>query len=69
MLKPVLFHFYPRSPRGERLDGLRLAPTIRSDFYPRSPRGERQDRLCQYQQQKDISIHAPREGSDTLTAA
>ena len=58
-------HFYPRSPRGER-----PIPTpaykLPVDFYPRSPRGER---LIQDQRlggKEFISIHAPREGSDTL---
>ena len=33
-------HFYPRSPRGERLPR-NLLPLVVPDFYPRSPRGER----------------------------
>ncbi len=57
-------HFYPRSPRGERL--VRIQPYMHEvrNFYPRSPRGERraQVRLCGGF--CPISIHAPREGSD-----
>ena len=38
------FHFYPRSPRGER-PALPMRGTQLSYFYPRSPRGERQRKL------------------------
>ena len=34
------------------------------NFYPRSPRGERHQILKKYHNAKNISIHAPREGSD-----
>ena len=34
------------------------------DFYPRSPRGERQFKIRALSQEENISIHAPREGSD-----
>ena len=34
------------------------------DFYPRSPRGERRWVLRLHHRAVDISIHAPREGSD-----
>ena len=57
-------YFYPRSPRGERLDQPRLDSYTTNDFYPRSPRGERptgQVVMCVLML---ISIHAPREGSD-----
>ena len=51
------YHFYPRSPCGERPRG-QGAPVGITYFYPRSPCGERLiakgwDRLC-----KTISIHA-----------
>ena len=51
------FHFYPRSPCGERLD-ISTDPTFSRYFYPRSPCGERP-----YYMQWDItdtviSIHA-----------
>ena len=36
-------HFYPRSPRGERLPSIVMGG-MPPDFYPRSPRGERQTR-------------------------
>ena len=56
--------FYPRSPRGERrlvqLAGVRFLRY----FYPRSPRGERLCEFVLYGVDVDISIHAPREGSD-----
>ena len=56
-------NFYPRSPRGER-----LPPSTKTlsylYFYPRSPRGERPDTYAIIQSHKEISIHAPREGSD-----
>ena len=35
-----------------------------TDFNPRSPRGERPPQYQPYLQQLDISIHAPRVGSD-----
>ena len=59
-----LRHFYPRSPRGERLDRHRPRPGLVKDFYPRSPRGERPPLLSWVPVQFPISIHAPREGSD-----
>ena len=37
-------------------------------FYPRSPRGERPQEQAQAAAGSAISIHAPREGSDELTA-
>ena len=64
MLQVARFHFYPRSPCGERL--YRPAkPAPPRDFYPRSPCGERrlhnagQDGLCH------ISIHALLAESDS----
>ena len=61
-----MYNFYPRSPRGERLT-LLSAQCAHFHFYPRSPRGERLRgfRLVLHRQQ--ISIHAPREGSDSNT--
>ena len=35
------FHFYPRSPRGERRRNLTPCRWPSNNFYPRSPRGER----------------------------
>ena len=57
--------FYPRSPRGERRNGGRDLLCDRH-FYPRSPRGERLDAAGVARVGDDISIHAPREGSDFL---
>ena len=37
----TLRHFYPRSPRGERLEFGEMYRVEGKDFYPRSPRGER----------------------------
>ena len=56
-------HFYPRSPRGERPRQMLIWPA-RKNFYPRSPRGERPGHLSTIDTNKEISIHAPREGSD-----
>ena len=57
-------YFNPRSPRGERR---RVSSAFRSnikDFNPRSPRGERLRLVLLVNRQLDISIHAPRGGSD-----
>ena len=67
----VDFHgdFNPRSPHGERRRRVPGCTTRRSDFNPRSPHGERRyTNLCP-QQQGQISIHAPRTGSDEWLAA
>ena len=45
------------------MDGLNL-PDLTPNFYPRSPRGERRCTWCRPGRQPQISIHAPREGSD-----
>ena len=39
-------------------------PRSTTDFYPRSPRGERHTKQSTGGQHHEISIHAPREGSD-----
>ena len=59
-------HFYPRSPRGERLEILLMAKQTIRNFYPRSPRGERRKQLQRRLVQVLISIHAPRVGSDEI---
>ena len=60
-------HFNPRSPCGERLN-----PTCDAfelfHFNPRSPCGERPLANVVYGKAPDISIHAPRVGSDAMTA-
>ena len=58
-------NFYPRSPRGERrppVENFSIFP----NFYPRSPRGERRYGIRKLGLPDLISIHAPREGSDTF---
>ena len=60
-------HFYPRSPRGERLGGFTVFPSP-TNFYPRSPRGERPAYAYLQRAGPRISIHAPREGSDSKCA-
>ena len=59
--------FNPRSPRGER----RLAYRGRGssgNFNPRSPRGERHSPTRALSCERQISIHAPRVGSDSARA-
>ena len=65
----VTVYFYPRSPRGERRRRLQPGRRLGDDFYPRSPRGERQAGLQEMLQAAEISIHAPREGSDVNRSA
>ena len=60
-------YFYPRSPRGERLHHGNTA-AAGFNFYPRSPRGERLFLHCGVVVCQAISIHAPREGSDSKCA-
>ena len=60
-----LSNFNPRSPRGERPMRDTCKPR-RWYFNPRSPRGERRRPACPRCGRCCISIHAPREGSDTL---
>ena len=55
--------FNPRSPRGERREP-RQKRRRQPDFNPRSPRGERRWQIKRTLIMIDISIHAPREGSD-----
>ena len=57
-------NFNPRSPCGERRD---LAQTLRNflnNFNPRSPCGERRPLPQPSRHRQNISIHAPRVGSD-----
>ena len=56
-------HFNPRSPHGERRARAQRTPTG-ADFNPRSPHGERPGAGIPNQPGHDISIHAPRTGSD-----
>ena len=56
-------YFNPRSPDGERQPRRLFFSTI-LNFNPRSPDGERHDFRHRHPQVKNISIHAPRMGSD-----
>ena len=58
-------YFNPRSPGGERRGASRSGSPGRTDFNPRSPDGERQRAGGRQDRGGDISIHAPRMGSDT----
>ena len=58
-------YFYPRSPRGERRRPGKKPLALWCNFYPRSPRGERRRFSSKGAGSTCISIHAPREGSDT----
>ena len=57
-------NFNPRSPHGERPAGSPPAMVSASYFNPRSPHGERLARRSYKGFSPDISIHAPRTGSD-----
>ena len=59
------FYFNPRSPCGER-HRLRWVHLSQSDFNPRSPCGERLLTQLPGLTRIDISIHAPRVGSDGI---
>ena len=59
-------NFNPRSPHGERLPRFRKRQVLRN-FNPRSPHGERQYHRRNRPGQQ-ISIHAPRTGSDKARA-
>ena len=61
-LRP-LSYFYPRSPRGERLRAVGLARLISTFLSTLPARGATQSQIGELRQ-KQISIHAPREGSD-----
>ena len=52
------YHFYPRSPCGERQTQTQKTPHFTSYFYPRSPCGERQGPAVKGYRRSSISIHA-----------
>ena len=62
---PGLIYFNPRSPHGERRDGEAAAAEWRY-FNPRSPHGERRGIRERAAAPTEISIHAPRTGSDRI---
>ena len=57
-------NFNPRSPHGERHYGFQRHGERCRNFNPRSPHGERRKLMEQIGRFYDISIHAPRTGSD-----
>ena len=57
--------FNPRSPHGERRHQRPHQPPEDRDFNPRSPHGERRSVGAEVGWLVDISIHAPRTGSDS----
>ena len=57
-------YFNPRSPHGERRSCSLSSFSLFRDFNPRSPHGERPGAGLPNQPGHDISIHAPRTGSD-----
>ena len=57
-------NFNPRSPHGERRPTLR-DKVFKAHFNPRSPHGERRRYFYSVRDFDEISIHAPRTGSDT----
>ena len=59
-------NFNPRSPHGERRHQRPHQPPEDGDFNPRSPHGERPAASSACHSDKEISIHAPRTGSDGL---
>ena len=65
MVSGYVCHFNPRSPHGERLKMLRQCGLLQY-FNPRSPHGERRSFLATITKSGNISIHAPRMGSDSV---
>ncbi len=57
-------YFYPRPPRGGRLDPLVIHRVYLNNFYPRPPRGGRHQLCRRCPQLRRISIHALREEGD-----
>ena len=57
-------NFNPRSPRGGATETALDTSKLSCNFNPRSPRGERPSILPTSGDHAQISIHAPREGSD-----
>ena len=67
MRRPVAMHrhFYPRPPRGGRLES-ESEDKDANNFYPRPPRGGRLAQITPLTRELDISIHALREEGDTM---
>ena len=60
-------YFNPRSPDGERLSMSARRRAYCHNFNPRSPDGERRMTMAEIMPYFNISIHAPRMGSDSLS--
>ncbi len=58
--------FNPRSPHGERRSVRAVWLPTPMYFNPRSPHGERQEDISKAMTAEQISIHAPRTGSDGI---
>ena len=63
------FHFNPRPPRGGRRFVAVNSNFAHADFNPRPPRGGRQCPCMSCSHLLNISIHAPREGGDSIYTA
>ena len=69
VIRPVLLlHFNPRSPCGERPEAVSSNTGSIANFNPRSPCGERPEVVPPEAAAEEISIHAPRVGSDAQKA-
>ena len=71
-LVPMMLIFQSTLPARGATTRAEMQASIRKDFNPRSPHGERQLHNTPTPPAGDISIHAPRTGSDarpTMTAA
>ena len=69
-MKPGSMHwcnFYPRPPRGGRLDSVIPGAVVVGDFYPRPPRGGRPGVAAYNGLLEKISIHALREEGDSAS--
>ena len=60
----LTLYFYPRPPRGGRLDRENDLLQGMIDFYPRPPRGGRLNAVQLILESRSISIHALREEGD-----
>ena len=60
----VILLFQSTLPARGATGGIEIGGVGERDFNPRSPRGERPPFEWLYQHKENISIHAPREGSD-----
>ena len=61
------WNFNPRSPQRERPCILPASGFVTFNFNPRSPQRERRGKTIVFAKVTEISIHAPRKGSDFIT--